>query len=135
MEILKSRQRNGKRREYLGENPRKDSSTYNDVVDRMRQEGKIVGEGAEAKVKTSDGRWLPLDSPELDFVHLEDAVAYWNTTGKYWGAKHPEVRKWMTDQSKYTIDVRGPNRSGGATLGNGGTTYDLPDPRLGGPPK
>ena len=32
-----------------------------------------------------------------DMAHLTDAVSWWNSTGRYYGAKSPEVREWMLD--------------------------------------
>ncbi|MBX9679223.1 MAG: SEC-C domain-containing protein [Gemmataceae bacterium] len=110
-----SRQRNGKRREYMGQNPNKDSSTYDAVVARMRQEGKIVGEGADAKVLASNREWIPLKSADLSHAH--DAVKWWNEVGRFTGPKSPEVRKFMTDPNNYTLDLPGANRSAGARLG------------------
>jgi hypothetical protein len=80
-ETPKSRQRSGNRREYMGQNPNKQSTTYRKVVERMREEGKIVGEGADAKVQTSDGDWIPLNQAELS--HTEDAMGYWNREGRF----------------------------------------------------
>lgn len=109
-----ARQRNGKRREYMGQNPNKESSTYDAVVTRMREEGKIVGEGADAKVLASNGEWVPLKSADLSHAH--DAVKWWNDTGRFTGPKSPEVRKFMTDPDNYTLDLPGANRSAGAKL-------------------
>lgn len=124
-----ARQRNSNRREYMGQNPNKNSTTYRDVVARMREEGKIVGEGEKAMVKIPDGTWIPLKDAEL--AHTEDAMIYWNREGKYWGPKHPKVREFMTDPDNYVFDKPGSNRSAGARLKDVG--YDPPDPRPGGP--
>jgi RHS repeat-associated protein len=125
----KARQRNGKRREYMGQNPNKSSTTYRDVVARMRREGKIVGEGDNAMVKASDGTWIPLKDAE--FSHKQDAVKWWNEQGKYWGPKHEKVRQFMTDPNNYVLDKPLLNRSTGAKLK--GTGYDPPAPCPGGP--
>jgi len=126
----KTRQRNGLRRQYMGQNPKTNSPTYRSVVERMRAAGKIVGEGADAKVLASDGTWIPLD--EADLSHTKDAMKYWNETGKYWGERHPKVREFMLDPGNYVLDKPGPNRSAGAKLKGAG--YDPPAPRPGGPP-
>src|SRR5262249_19511298 len=126
----KARQRNGKRREYMGQNPNKSSSTYEEVVARLRLEGKIVGGGGKAMGQASDGTLIPLKKADLS--HKEDAVVWWNKEGKYWGPKHEEVRKFMTDPDNYTLDKRGLNRSAGGKLKN--TGYGPPEPLPGGPP-
>ena len=120
----KSRQRNGKRREYMGQNPNKSSTTYRDVVDRMRQEGKIVGEGENAKVLTSSGEWIPLK--DADLSHTQDAVKYWNEVGRFTGAKSPEVRDFMTNPNNYFLDKSGLNRSAGGKIKEG---YLPPEPQ------
>ncbi len=58
----KSRQRNGKRRKYMGNNPSKDSKTYKDVVARMEADGKIKEVDGKKVVICSDGTTIPLES-------------------------------------------------------------------------
>jgi hypothetical protein len=127
----KARQRNNLRRQYMGQNPKTNSRTYRSVIERMRAEGKIVGEGADAKVVASDGTLIPLDEAELS--HTKDAVKYWNETGKYWGPRHPKVREFMLDPKNYVLDKPGPNRSAGGKLKGDG--YDPPSPLPDGPPQ
>jgi hypothetical protein len=127
----KVRQRNTLRRQYMGQKPKTNGPTYRAIVERMRAEGKIVGEGADAKVLASDGTWIPLDEAELS--HTKDAMRYWNETGKYWGERHPKVRDFMLDPDNYVLDKPGPNRAAGAKLKDVG--YDPPDPRPDGPPQ
>lgn len=49
--------------------------------------------------------------------HKTDAVSWWNETGRQYGAKSPEVRKWMLDSDNYYLDHYSINRSAGAKLG------------------
>jgi RHS repeat-associated protein len=127
----KSRQRNGKRRAYLGQNPKKGSDTYNDVVARMKKDGLITGDPPMVACKDKDGNdiKIPLDDAEL--CHRVDAVAWWNDKGKYTGAKSDEVRTFMTDPDNYDLGEPGANRSAGAKLGK---RYDPPEPRPDTPP-
>jgi hypothetical protein len=118
-----SRQRNSKRRQYMGQNPNKSSSTYKDVIERMRAEGKLIGEGTDAMVKASDGTWIPIMQAEL--CHQYDAMLWWNNFGKFCGPKHPKVREFMLDGKNYILDKPGLNRSAGAKLK--GIGYDPPE--------
>jgi len=130
-EAQKARQRSSKRRQYMGQNPNKSSTTYREVVARMEQEGKIKLEGGVKKVLASDGTWISLEEAELS--HTQDAMNWWNQTGKYWGEKHVKVREFMTDSKNYVLDKPSLNRSAGAKLK--GIGYDPPDPRAIGPPQ
>jgi hypothetical protein len=59
-----------------------------------------------------------------------DAVEYWNTKGKYTGAKSEKVRDYMTEHKNYYLEHKKYNRSDGASLKNkDGTrmTYDSPE--------
>lgn len=129
VELPSSRQRSSKRREYMGQNPKKGSETYTKVLDRMRKDGEIVKKGNKEYVKNPDGSLTPLK--KADLTHRRDAVDYWNKEGKYWGPKHDKVREWMTDPNNYTLGPKGANRSAGAKLKE---TYEPPDPRPTGPP-
>lgn len=53
-------------------------------------------------VKDSKGVWRPL--AETDMSHKTDAVSWWNSTGRYFGAKAPEVRNWMLKSDNYVLD-------------------------------
>jgi len=71
--------------------------------------------------KGSDGNWYELKY--ADMSHKTDAVTWWNSTGRSFGAKSPEVRSWMLDPENYVLDYFSINRSAGATLGNSGVVY------------
>ena len=65
------------------------------MIARMESEGNLrwTTEGA-AEVRyidpaTGAESWYPIES--TDIGHLEAAVTYWNKTGRYFGAKKPEV--------------------------------------------
>jgi hypothetical protein len=118
-----SRQRSSKRRQYMGQNPNKRSTTYRDVVEKMQKEGKVVGEGEKMMVQASDGTWIPIAEAEL--CHQIDAMKWWKEFGKLWGPKHPKVREFMLDPSNYVLDKIGLNRSAGAKLK--GIGYDPPE--------
>ncbi len=88
----------------------------------MKAQGKIRGEGANMEFYSEKGkRWYPIS--EADMAHKTDAVTYWNTKGKYSGAKSREVRDWMLDAKNYELEHYSINRSEGAALG---VTYDPP---------
>lgn len=65
--------------------------------------------------KSSDGRWYRI--AQADMAHKTDAVAYWNKTGGFHGAKSKEVRAWMLDPDNYELQFNSHNRSLGAKLG------------------
>lgn len=58
-------------------------------------------------------------------AHKTDGVTWWNDAGRNYGAKSPEVRKWMLDSNNYYLDHYSINRSQGAKLGQNylHTTY------------
>ncbi len=104
-----------KRLEYLGATPGKASKTGQEVIKRMEQEGKIRKDPfGKTEFQASDGKWY--DIKEADMAHKYDAVTWWNETGRYYGAKSPEVRKWMLDPNNYYLDHFSINRSQGAQL-------------------
>ena len=76
--------------------------------------------------RASDGEWYPLKL--ADMSHKTDAVVWWNTKGRFYGAKDPQVREWMLDPGNYTLDYFSINRAAGAKLGNAGVNY-LPPAR------
>lgn len=105
------------REQYLGRTPGKGSKTGKEVIERMRKEGKIREVDGETFFKSSDGNWYPLR--EADMAHKVDAVTWWNETGRQYGARVPEVRKWMLDPNNYTLQHFSINRSLGAQIGQG----------------
>ena len=114
----------GSRRiEYVGATPTKYSRTGREVVERMRKEGRIQGEGPllrgnpnNLRVLGSDKNWHLIDET-IDMAHIVDAVSWWNRTGRFFGAKAPEVRNFMLDSNNYKLEPRSLNRSAGAKLG------------------
>ena len=48
--------------------------------------------------------------------HIDDAVSWWNKTGRQYGAKSKEVREWMLDSKNYVLEYYKTNRSNGAKL-------------------
>jgi hypothetical protein len=110
----------------LGKTPGKDSSTGQAVFERMKGEGtaRDLPDGTK-EIYHPDSGWVKLDS-NVDMAHTTDAVTYWNTEGKYYGQRAPEVRAFMTNSDNYVLQPRSVNRSAGAKLGQ---TYDPPVPR------
>lgn len=106
-----------KRLEYMGSTPGKSSRTGTEVIERMRSEipPKIrTKRNGKTLFMASDGAWYTLD--KADMAHLTDAVSWWNSTGRHYGAKSPEVREWMLDPNNYVLDHYSLNRSAGAKL-------------------
>ncbi|TMO04455.1 GH-E family nuclease [Pseudoalteromonas sp. S558] len=96
----------------------KKSKTGKEVIQRLRDKGKIKNTRKGEVFQASDGEWYPLS--EADMAHEPmDAVKYWNTTGRKHGAKSKEVREWMLDSNNYTLDHYSLNRSAGAKLKEG----------------
>ncbi|MGE6401237.1 T7SS effector LXG polymorphic toxin [Bacillus cereus] len=106
-----------KRLEYMGNTPGKGSKTGREVIERMENEipPKIrTTRDGEIEFMASDNKWYPID--QADMAHLTDAVSWWNSTGRYYGEKSPEVREWMLDSNNYVLDHYSLNRSAGAKL-------------------
>ena len=104
------------RTEYMGRTPGKfNSSTGQKVIDRLRKDGLVVGKGKKALFKSpTDGKWYPIK--EADMAHITDAVVWWNQTGRKYGPKSKEVRKFMLDDKNYELEHYSHNRSQGAKL-------------------
>ena len=81
----------------------------------MQSEGTLREGGDGIEFRASDGEWYPLK--DADMAHQTDAVSWWNSTGRGYGAKSTEVRDWMLDSDNYVLDHYSLNRSAGAKLG------------------
>ncbi|MFK3873766.1 hypothetical protein [Pseudoalteromonas rhizosphaerae] len=103
------------RLKYLGKTPGKASRTGRVVIARMRKEGNIRDKFGKTQFKDSKGNWHPLSQADMSHDPI-DAVKWWNTTGRQYGAKSKEVREWMLDPNNYTLDHYSLNRSAGAQL-------------------
>ena len=99
----------------MGKTPSKPSKKGQKVKTRMRKQGKIKGYGKNMEFKAGDGQWYPIS--QADMAHRTDAVKWWNRKGRQYGAKAPEVRKWMKDSRNYYLEHYSINRSQGARLG------------------
>ncbi len=112
-----------KRSLYMGDTPGKRSAPGKKVIERMRNEKppRVIGVEPNEKVFVAgpDGkkRWYPIDETDMGHINPNDAVKWWNETGRKYGAKHPKVRKWMRDPSNYELEHGVVNRSRGASLG------------------
>ena len=114
----KKKRKKSLRLKYLGRTPGKKSKTGKEVIQRLRDEGKIKNTRKGEVFQASNKKWYPLS--EADMAHEPmDAVRYWNTTGRKHGAKSKEVREWMLDSNNYTLDHYSLNRSAGAKLKEG----------------
>ncbi|MFK1432506.1 hypothetical protein ACIU0H_02450 [Pseudomonas aeruginosa] len=105
------------REQYLGRTPGKKSKTGREVQERMRKEGKLRENEITGETEFLDSKGVWRDLKEADMSHKTDAVSWWNETGRQYGAKSPEVRKWMLDSDNYYLDHYSINRSAGAKLG------------------
>jgi hypothetical protein len=106
----------------LGRTPGKASETGRAVIERMRAAGDIIDDPVRGTLfRASDGDFYPLKL--ADMSHTTDAVTWWNSTGRAFGAKAPEVRQWMLNPDNYTLDLFSINRSAGATLCASGVRY------------
>jgi len=110
------------RETYMGSTPDKYSRTGREVVERMRNEGLIDGEGPlqrgnpnNLQLINADGTRTLIDG-KVDMAHKVDAVSWWNDVGRLYGAKSPEVRQFMLDPSNYVLQHQSINRSEGAQL-------------------
>ncbi|XUY27078.1 PAAR-like domain-containing protein [Agrobacterium sp. rho-8.1] len=107
------------RRQYLGNTPSKTSRTGNEVRKRTRKEGllRTNRRGQDEFFDKENNVWRPVDSPQTHMGHNPvDAVDYWNTTGRFQGARSQEVRDWMLNSDNYRFEW-GPSNSsrGGQT--------------------
>ena len=102
------------RKQYMGKTPSKNSKTGREVIERMRKEGKIRTMGGKTQFKDSKGVWRPLS--DADMAHKIDAVSWWNSTGRQYGARSPEVREFMKNADNYYLEYYSINRSQGAKL-------------------
>jgi hypothetical protein len=104
---------------FLGSTPRKGSRTGQEVIERMRAEGSIIGEKGSELVRHVDSNgtvsWHPIS--DCDMGHRYDAVKYWNVLGRYLGPKHPAIREWMLTADNYVLQPKSYNRSMGAKNG------------------
>jgi hypothetical protein len=104
-----------KRLEFMGRTPGKASRTGREVVEQMKQEGRIIeSQDGSLHLVQENGKTLPLNS--TDMGHLEDAVKWWNREGYKHGPKSDPVRKWMLDPKNYELQPSSINRSKGAQL-------------------
>jgi hypothetical protein len=107
-----------KRLKYMGRTPGKTSRTGREVIQRMKDQGKIIKQDGVDKLKwvdpkTGQTHLVPLSKCDMGH-HPVDAVTYWNDTGYQHGAKSPEVRQWMLDPNNYELQPSSYNRSLGA---------------------
>lgn len=117
------------RLKYLGATPGKASKTGKEVFERMKKEIPPTARVRKLGKKEFKEFWDPdykkwRDIKYADMGHIDDAVTWWNKTGRKYGAKSKEVRKWMLDSDNYRYEYFSTNRSKGAILRK--TTKYLP---------
>lgn len=107
---------------YMGATPDKFSRTGAAVVERMRGEGFIQGEGPLLRGNPNNlqlvgpsGALTTIDAT-VDMAHQIDAVTWWNQTGRFLGPKSPGVREFMLNPDNYALQPSSINRSAGASL-------------------
>jgi hypothetical protein len=112
----------GARLLYMGRNPHKFSPTGAKVIERMRNEGNIVGEGPllrgnphNLQLRLPNQSLVEIDST-IDMAHLNDAVTWWNQIGRYTWPRSPTVRQFMLDSDNYILQPRSVNRAAGPRL-------------------
>ena len=113
-DIVKKVKTESKRLKYMGKTPSKTSRTGKEVIERMKGEGKIRTVRGKQQFMASNGKWY--DISEADMAHKVDAVHWWNTVGRKYGAKSKEVRNFMLDSDNYYLEHYSINRSQGAKL-------------------
>lgn len=103
------------RRLYMGKTPGKSSKTGREVIERMKGEGKIRTIGKRTEFYSDKTKqWHDLS--QADMAHKIDAVSWWNSTGRQYGAKSTEVRNWIKDSNNYELEYFSINRAEGAKI-------------------
>ena len=126
---------------YMGATPDKSSPVGAAVEARMRAEllpdglGKIVGSQVRSMRDANDNP-LPTSAPprlvqlaDCDMGHVVDAVHWWNTNGRFTGARSAEVRSFMTDPANYEFEPRDINQLRGRRQAASGIRY-LPSMKI-----
>ncbi len=104
-----------RRKFFIGRTPGKNSKTGRKVLERMREEGRVVTtDTGDIFIKSLDETWVPLS--ECDMSHLEDVVKWWNREGYQYGKKSKKVREWMLNSKNYELEHFSTNRSRGGAL-------------------
>ena len=114
---IQEAERKWTREEVLGETPGKTSKTGREVQARMRKDNLLRGEpGNEEFFDSRTKEWYPVNGPKTHMGHTKDAVTWWNTKGKYYARKSPEVRAWMKYSENYALEYGPANSAAGGAL-------------------
>lgn len=100
---------------FMGSTPSKDSGVGLQVQEQMRKSGALMGNGGDRQVLGPNGSWYPI--AQTDMGHVQAAVDFWNTDGRFYGPRSPAVRDFMNDPSNYWLEPSSINRSNGASMG------------------
>lgn len=120
--LLQSLKKKSLRLLYLGRTPSKYSAVGNKVVNRMRTENKIFGEGPLLRGNPNnlhiinDDNSLTFIDHNVDMAHKQAAVSWWNSVGRQFGARSRQAREFMLDDSNYELQHRTQNRSEGGAM-------------------
>jgi hypothetical protein len=123
---------------YLGRTPRVNEGPGKAVLARMMQEREAVQDAKTGEIMirstdpiTGQSGWYKLS--ESTMGHKQDAVHWWNETGRFYvrpnGQVAREVRAWMTDPNNYVIEYKTHNYAKGAMTKNAGYRYADPPVR------
>ena len=99
---------------YLGGTPN-NARSREIVRARMEEENKAKVENGVNLIKARDGVWWNME--DCDMSHIVDAVTWWNSNGRFTGARSRTVRGFMEDLDNYELEPSGPNRARGAASG------------------
>ncbi len=106
------------RKSTMGATPSKTSKTGKAVIARMRKEHPEMFKksGKNLEIRTEDGVWRKVYSPDIHMGHNMSAVEFQNKIGKYAGDNSPRTRAFMNDPNNYTLEYGPLNQSKGGGI-------------------
>ncbi len=116
-----------KRQLYLGTNPKIKSDTGQKIKERMKKTGKYdtAGHPGHFQDRYNNTEWHPLS--EANLGHVINAVNWWNSNGRFTGAKSSEVAKFMNDPDNYELEDKVQNQQRGSLEAAENVRYLNPD--------
>jgi hypothetical protein len=102
---------------YAGKTPGKATDVGLEVQAEMMRQGRLKDfpDGQRMAFDPARG-WRPISEFDMGHKAGVDVVHYWNTFGRYTGARSTEMRDFMNNPASYELMHRSVNRSGGAKL-------------------